>query len=73
MNNDKERNTTSKITKELTQKSRHGTSSNKITEGGGGGGGGGFNNFAVDQTSPLVLPRFVRQNNYNKGITSQNH
>ena len=31
---------TSKITKELKQKSRLGTASNKITGGGGGGGGG---------------------------------
>ena len=28
--------------------------------------------FAVDQPSPLVLPWFIKQNNYNENITLQN-
>ena len=42
-NNDKQRHTTSRITKEPKQKSRLGTVNNKITAAGGGGGeqGGG--------------------------------
>ena len=35
-------------------------------------GGGVFNLFVVDQPSPLVLPWFIRQNNYNESITLQN-
>ena len=32
------------------------------------GGEGGFNYFAVDQSSPLVLLWFIRQNSYNESI-----
>ena len=67
--NDKYRNTTSKTTKEPKQKSRLRTASNKILVG---GGGGELNEFPVDQPSSLILPWFIRQNNYNKSITPQN-
>ena len=40
-NNDKQRHTTSRITKEPKQKSLLGTGNNKITAAGGGGGGAG--------------------------------
>ena len=52
----KKQHTTSKI-KEPKPKSRLGTACNKTT---GVGGGGGFNKFAVDQSSPFVLPWILR-------------